>query len=713
MSWDQDEELIRIFEGEVDERSARLVEGAAALSGAMLAPEGVEDLVRDGHSIKGSAAMMGRPIIAGAGAALERGWRHVEATGLDQPGSLVAALDDCARLLPLAMRDEALVGRLVEASALLDDRLDELGAAGVRKSAVEPGVPAVAEPAPEPTEPSGVTPLPSLESALEQDVPERPRIRVLDGADLGGLLGSIEEGLSGEYTRVDTAALYRMINRAVELGLDADALADLTHVAFEGTDPLALLAAWRDQLERLAGDVSELQAGAVALADVPLRDALETFSQLVKFVGRKLGKEVRFEAKGADVEVDRQIIDLLREPLRHLVVNAVDHGIEPVQRRLGLGKPGIGTVTLVAGIVDERLSVVVSDDGQGIDWDAVERVARARGLGTSPSELRAHLFLPGFSTVEHATDFSGTGEGLALIADAVDRVGGSVTIDSEAGLGTTVRVDLPASLVLQSVVIVAAGDQFVGVVEPAVVGTAALDDSTIRFADGRRELVFRGEHVPVVSFARALGLPERTPEHEALVISTRSGLIAAAVSEIIDRRRVAVKSLGPILEGAEHLTGAAFLGGGQVLVVVDHNHLGMEARRPVAAQGSKPRVLVVDDSAGVRQLLAATLRSRGFDVEVAPNARDAAREMAESRFDILVVDYSMPRSSGVQLVRALRHAGVELPIVMVSAVATEEDKTAAWEAGVNAFLDKYDLRRGALASTLRRLLEDGIDRKGA
>ncbi|NIR35774.1 MAG: chemotaxis protein CheA, partial [Actinobacteria bacterium] len=156
---------------------------------------------------------------------------------------------------------------------------------------------------------------------------------------------------------------------------------------------------------------------------------------------------------------------LLREPLRHLVVNAVDHGIEPVEHRLGLGKPGIGTVSLVASIADERLSIVVSDDGRGIDWEAVERAARARGLGTSPSELRAHLFLPGFSTVEHPSDFSGTGEGLALIADAVDRVGGSVRIDSETGIGTTVKVDLPASLVLQSVVIVAAGDQFFGVVE--------------------------------------------------------------------------------------------------------------------------------------------------------------------------------------------------------------------------------------------------------
>ncbi len=239
----------------------------------------------------------------------------------------------------------------------------------------------------------------------------------------------------------------------------------------------------------------------------------------------------------------------------------------------------------------------------------------------------------------------------------------------------------------------------------------SLETSAVRFGAHGRELVQDGEVVPIVSFSKALGLPGNPLENAALVLNTRFGLVAVAVTEIVDRRRVAVKSLGPILEGADHLTGAAFLGGGEVLVIVDHNHLGAQARRPEEMQGVKPRVLVVDDSAGVRQLIAASLRGRGFEVTVSSNARDAVREMARTHFDVLIIDYLMPKSNGIELVRALRKNGVIQPIIMVSGVADDAEKAAAWEAGVDAYLDKYDLRRGSLATTVRRLLEAGNGRE--
>jgi CheY-like chemotaxis protein len=223
--------------------------------------------------------------------------------------------------------------------------------------------------------------------------------------------------------------------------------------------------------------------------------------------------------------------------------------------------------------------------------------------------------------------------------------------------------------------------------------------------------MFRGEAVPVASFSRALSLPPSESELEILFLRTRSGYVAVTVDEIIDRRRVAVKSLGPILEDADHLVGAAFLGGGEVLVMIDHNHLGGQARRPEAQHGTRPRILVVDDSAGVRQIISATLRGRGFDVTVAPGAREAVEEMGRQKYDAFVVDYSMPRSNGVELVRALRHNGITQPIVMVSAVADETDKAAAWEAGVDAYMDKFDIRQGALVAAIRRLLEEGNGRQ--
>jgi len=691
VDWADSQDLIDLFLSEVDERAGRLAAGAAERIAGSDPVLTVEQLVRDAHTLKGSSNMLGKVDVGAASSAMERAWKRVAENPDDATPTLLATLADAADVILKAARDESLRAALGDVTGKLVDLLD--GVTDARELAsVEYG-----NASPDPP---------------EERWQETAEIRNDDHgeANLGGLLGTVREELSSAVTRVDTGDLYRLINRSVEIGLDTEALADLTHVAFEGADPVKLLAAWRGQLERLAKDVTELQEWAVSLANVPLTDATETYPQFVRFLGRRLSREVRFDTRGADILIDRQIVDLIREPLRHLIVNAVDHGIEPSRRRVALGKTPTGTVRLDAEVRDERLVVSVTDDGGGIDWEAVTDAARLRGLGLSRSELESHLFRPGFTTITEANEFSGTGDGLALVADAADRVGGSVAVDSRQGTGTRITMDLPVSLVLQNIVIIASGDQFFGITEAAAVASTSLETSNLRFGATGRELLFRGEAIPVVSFSTAMGLPESTYERDSLVLKTRSGLVAVTVDEIIDRRRVAVKSLGPILDGVDHIVGAAFLGAGEVLVMVDHNHLGGQARRPLDERAIRPKVLVVDDSAGVRQIISATLRGRGFDVTVAPGAAEAMDAMGATTYDALVVDYSMPRSNGVDLVRTLRHRGVMLPIVMVSGVAEDEDKGLAWEAGVDAYLDKFDIRRGALVASLRRLLEEGNGR---
>ena len=691
MDWAESQDLMDIFLSEVDERAGRLIAGAAHLAVGGLDADQLEELTRDAHTLKGSSHMLGKVDMGSAAAALERVWKAVSTGELAPTPNSAAAMGDLAKLLLEAARNDELRQHLAGATAHLASTLDSAGPSDPPKVRQDEPV----EQSPFIDDPDGTETAPGITPG---------------NANLGGLLATVRDELSSAVTRVDTGDLYRLINRAVDIGLDTEALADLTHVAFEGADPVKLLAAWRTQLERLSADVSELQEWAVSLANVPLRDATESYPQFVRFLGRRLGRDVRFDIQGGDLLIDRQIVDLIREPLRHLIVNAVDHGIEPTRRRVEIGKSPTGTVRLDAEIVNDRLIVSVSDDGAGIDWDAVALSAETRGLGLTQSELEAHLFRPGFTTITQPNEFSGSGEGLSLVADSADRVGGTVSVESHQGSGSRFTMDLPVSLVVQNIVIVASGDQFFGVAEPAVAGTAALEGSDVRTTARGREVAFRGESVPVVSFSKALSLPDSDREEEILFLRSRSGYVAVTIDEIIDRRRVAVKSLGPILEDADHLVGAAFLGGGEVLVMIDHNHLGGQARRPEAQQGTRPKVLVVDDSAGVRQIISATLRGRGFEVTVAPGAREAVDEMSRVRYDALVVDYSMPRSNGVELVRALRHNGVTQPIIMVSGVAEDDDKAAAWEAGVDAYLDKYDIRQGALVAALRRLLAEGNGR---
>jgi len=653
-------ELIRIFRKELEERSHRLVAGARALAEGTLDIVSVADLVRDAHTIKGSAGVLGYDLIREGATRLEEMWRTVSEEVAVDPET--------------AVRLEALAGRLVPA---LDNpegtALDDLvGAAD-----------------------DGVThPSPSEVVAL----------RPPEAGSLGGLLTSISDSLLSGATRVDTADLYRLINRIVEVALDAEAIADLSLVSIEGADPDRFRKSWRTQLEKLSDSINDIQNQAVSLANVSFFEAASTFPQFARYLGRRSGKDVRFELTGHDVQLDRQIVDLIREPIRHLLVNAVDHGIEHADVRRSRGKPSTGVIRVSARVVDEQVKISVTDDGSGVDWDLVAQRARQKGISFNPQDLSPVLFEPGFSTLTEATEFSGAGEGLPAAAEVIGQVHGAVSIDSEPGSGTTVTLTLPLSMVLQNVVVVAEGERFWGIPEASVEAAMPLANVEFTTRNGGSEVRFESAAIPCLALSRAVGSGAEDTASELLVVNTRSGLVAVTVSEIIDRRRVAVKNLGPILEGNGAINGAALLGGGQVLIVLDPDFLGLHARQRPFLVSDKPRILIVDDSAGVRQLLSATLTGAGFDVDVASGAREAMLTVGTNGFSAMVVDYSMPRSNGVELVRAMRAADIRIPIVMVSGVASQEEKDAAWQAGVDAYLDKFDLRQGVLTKTLRQLL---------
>lgn len=696
MDWAESEELIQIYLSEVDERSESLIEGARALADGTLDLARLDDLVRDAHTLKGSSHMVGKPAVGEAAKVLERAWKHVREIQATHLPTLADLMADLSALLPASAREAGAPG-LVESTRRLDAELDD-------ESADQPSP---IESATSQSEISAAELVSQFERPGVFD-DERSLVELTaqtDSETLGGLLPSLESDLEGSVMRVDTGALYTLINRVVEIGIELQSLDDLALVSFDSR-PSGMLTGWREQIARVSGELADLQRTAVSLVNVPLQEAVETFPQFVRFLGRRLEKLVRFETEGVDIHVDRQIVDLLREPLRHLIVNAVDHGLESEGARLAAGKDPTGVVKLSATIEEDRLVLAVSDDGRGIDWDAVRARAVEKGLPSSTSELRSHLLRPGFTTLESVGDFSGTGEGLSILADAVDKVSGSVMIHSTDEGGTTVMMDVPVSLVLQRIVSISAGDQVFGISEASIIDAMEAADQVIDVGDGRKELIYENERIPFVSVAEATGTAGPVEDNVALVLSTRSGLVAAGVGAILGDRSVAVKNVGAILAGADYIAGAAFLGGGTVLVVVDHNHLGAVARSKHSLPLERRLVLVVDDSAGVRQLIAATLRGNGFDVELAANGAEALALLGERPFDVLVVDYSMPGSNGADLVRTARRSGVSLPIVMVSGVAEPEDKAAAWEAGVDAYLDKYDLRRGALTESIRRLLSE-------
>lgn len=654
----ESQELMALFRQELEERAGALVEAARLLLLGTITAPAIEDAVRDAHTIKGSARLMGNETIAAGATTLERAWQAIGVDRLEPTSEVAAALIDLSNHLGQGL--DTFPADVAKATGRVQRAIGGVGNGG-------------------------------------DDI--------VEASQLGGLLSSVTESLMGGVTRVDTGELYRLINRLVEVSLDTTAVADLSLVHIEGADPKLILAAFRSEMERLAESVADVQERAVALANVPFREVAETFPQFLRYLGRRLGKDVRFEITGEEVELDRQIVDQLREPLRHLIVNAVDHGLETPDVRRAKGKSTTGTVSVHALVRDDRVQISVADDGAGIDWDAVKDRAMILGLDNR-GDVGPLLLKPEFSTRFEPGDFSGTGEGLTAVADAVERIHGSMQIESAPDKGTTVLLTLPVSLVLQNMVVVAAGDQFWGLPEASVVATMSLSDQQVELLDAGRTMTYEGNRIPVLSLGSVLGLVSVETDHEIVILTGRAGLVGLTVPEVVERRRVAVKSLGPIIDGAPHIAAAAFLGGGEVLVVVDPNYIADYARTQRSESVQRPTILVVDDSAGVRQLISASLSGAGFEVVVAAGAREAVGCLSESGIDALVVDYSMPRSSGVDLVRALRSADVTIPIVMVSGVATPDEQKAAWEAGVDVYMDKFDLRKGVLTTTIRRLLAE-------
>jgi CheY-like chemotaxis protein len=265
-----------------------------------------------------------------------------------------------------------------------------------------------------------------------------------------------------------------------------------------------------------------------------------------------------------------------------------------------------------------------------------------------------------------------------------------------------VTITVPTSRSLQAVVLVRAAGQIWGLPEIAVLDTLPAPSAGGR--DGDRRASWQGAPLPTVSFAEAVGLSAKEPPGRLVVTSTPSGPVGFLVPEEIGRRQVAARELGPLLDGAPHVTGAALLGGGDVVILVDPGRMAERARLIPVATGPRPRVLVVDDSLGARQVVGGALGLAGFEVDLAGSPTEALSALAGQRYDAVLLDYVLPTMDGAALVRKVRAMGINAPIVMMSGRATDRDREKALAAGADDYFDKNDLRRGALADALHRLV---------
>ena len=728
--WADDPELLATFRAEVDERLASLSAGLLQLEEHPSPRQLVTGLFRDAHTVKGSARMLGLDGVLQVSHACEDLLGALRDGRIDVRRDIVDVLLASSDAIGVAVADAGAGGNA-------DDTHLQALVAALR--AVLAGDDPVAVPQ---------APIPLVdedETEVEADG-DRNRLRsdsvrvaahkVYDLLDTVGEAELDARRVEQAAVAVSTAAVehgrWLKALREATAGQDASTLPEDVALAINrllaGADGLVTAGReLREIAEDSRGRVTQVRDGAMGLAMVPVRRVLAAFPRLVRDVAAATGKDVRFVAEGAEVELDKQVLDGVADALKHLVINAVDHGCESPADRIAAGKPAEATVTVSARSAGGTVVLDVTDDGAGIDGAAVRRVAIERGLIPADSTvagpaLLALLFAPAMSTTTTVTETSGRGVGLDVVHTAVEDLGGAVEVRTEPGVGTTFSLTLPLTLGVLRCLVARVGDERYAVPVPAVVESVGLRDLPVHTLAGATVMVRHGASVPLLDLGEALTVPgTRSPKAAIIVRHSATGdQLAWAVDRLEGELELVVKDLGPFLGRLPLVTGATLDGDGSVVCLVDLRELAVRAtgttfvgagavvptQREEARSGRKPRVLVVEDSIGVRELERAILEGAGFDVITCVDGLDGAAKLRDEPADLVLSDVEMPGMDGFALTRTIRRTrGWEhVPVIIMTSRGDEADRRAGLEAGASAYLLKNEFDQEQLVNTVRRLV---------
>jgi two-component system, chemotaxis family, sensor kinase CheA len=473
-------------------------------------------------------------------------------------------------------------------------------------------------------------------------------------------------------------------------------------------------------VEDLLGDIKQ----ALML---PFSSVLDLFPKMMRDLSRERGKEIELILEGTDVEIDKRILDALKDPLIHLLRNSVDHGIEePEKRRLG-GKPECGRISIKIRQVDgTKAEIIVSDDGAGIDADKVKTAVFEAGhhwkdetADLQEKSILDLLCLSGVTTSPIITDISGRGLGLAIVREEVEELGGTISLTTQPGIMTSFRILLPLTLSsFRGVLIKSGGQEFIA---PAanIKRVLRLKLEEVSTIENRDVVEINGKAISLVRLSEVLELPrgrDEKPEFLLVVIFGAMGKqIAFSVDEIQGEQEVLIKKLGPQLARVRNIAGAMIQSTGNVVPVLNVQDL-LRTAVNVSSSGfgetmeienrSAQSILIAEDSITSRTLLKNILESAGYAVTTAVDGVDAMTILKTKNVDLLVSDIQMPRLDGIELTRQVRSDGrfSELPVVLVTSLSSREDRERGVDAGANAYIVKSSFDQNNLLETVERLI---------
>jgi chemosensory pili system protein ChpA (sensor histidine kinase/response regulator) len=536
-------------------------------------------------------------------------------------------------------------------------------------------------------------PLPSLGPAEIEAA--SPRDRAAD-VPLGDVFAELE------FDRYDD---FNLLARRV-----GEISSDLTEIQLELTGLVRMAREDAAGVQRLS---AELRGQITRARMVPVGRLFGPFARMVREAARADGKSVNLEIRGESVEMDTTIVELMADPLLHLVRNAIAHGIETDAVRRDVGKPLQGTIRLGAAHKGGSIHIEVADDGCGIDLQAVSEAARRGGFVTADTLARLGerdildlIFLPGLTTAASVTTAAGRGVGMDVVRTNVGRLGGEIEVETEPGRGTRFRIRLPLTVAISDALMVQVGSETLAIPVPAVKAVLHVRPGDVRTTDAGESIEIDGEQMELVRLDRVLGLASRETDGLLSIVTLRTGrkTLAVVVDQFFRKEEIVVKSLGGFLQGVGPFSGATVTGEGRVILLLDAlKLLELTVTAPVAraietsrepdadaAVDGRRWVLLVDDSVSVRKFVGGMLERAGFRVVTARDGAEALQQLAARAVDIVVTDLEMPRLNGYELIRDLNRepATSGLPIVVLTTRAGAKHASLAQSLGAEHYVAK-------------------------
>ena len=476
-------------------------------------------------------------------------------------------------------------------------------------------------------------------------------------------------------------------------------------------------------VDNLLHDVKEMHM-------LPFSSLLVMFPRLARELARDQGKQLELQIQGGEIEIDRRILEEMKDPFIHLLRNCIDHGLENPPLREQKGKTAHGTITVAITQQDSgKIEIRFADDGVGIDVGQVKAAAARMGIISGDEldkldkrEALALIFRSGVSTSPMVTDLSGRGLGLSIVREKVEHLGGTIALDTHPDAGTTIRIVLPLTFATFRGVLVRTGGQLFIIPVTSVERVARVAGKDILTVGNRETIPLDGQAVSLVQLGNVLGMPQKNAADESaahaqvVVMCVGPARVAFQVDEILGEREVLVKALGRQLVRVRNIAGATVLGGGRVVPVLNVPDLMKSAMKltavplvsaaGVTAEAQKRSILVVEDSIISRTLLKNILESAGYTVATALDGLDAYTLLKTAAFDLVVSDVEMPRMNGFDLTAKIRSDKQlsELPVVLVTALESREHRERGIDVGANAYVVKSSFDQSNLLEVVGMLL---------